>query len=208
MPVASAGFPRIGSLAGKRRRIKDVAMVRRATFWTVGHGNRSIEEFLALLKEAEVERLVDVRAYPASRRHPQFAREALEQSLVTAGIGYVWEGSALGGRRKPAEQSPNVALRNPGFRAYADHMMGREFQDAHERLVEIGRTRRTAVMCAERLPWQCHRFFISDYLTAHSMRVIHLIGPGAAQEHRLNSIARLRDGCLVYDRDTQLKLGI
>ena len=182
--------------------------MRRVTFWTIGHGNRSIEEFLALLKEAEVACLVDVRAYPASRRHPQFAREALEQSLATAGIGYLWEGSALGGRRKPAKESPHVALRNPGFRAYADHMMSGEFGAAHERLVEIGRTRRTAVMCAERLPWQCHRFFISDYLTAHSMRVIHLVGPGAAREHRLNASARVCDGRLLYDKETQLKLGI
>jgi uncharacterized protein (DUF488 family) len=183
-------------------------MARRTTFWTIGHGNRSIGEFLALLKEAEIECLVDVRAYPASRRHPQFARESLEQSLTAAEVGYVWEGSALGGRRKPSAQSPNIALRNPGFRAYADHMMSAEFGHACERLAQIGRTRRTAVMCAERLPWQCHRFFISDYLTAHSMRVIHLVGPGAAREHQLNGIARVRDGRLVYDRDTQLKLGI
>ena len=91
--------------------------------WTIGHGNRSIGEFVGLLKDAAIECLVDVRAYPASRRHPQFARERLDSSLADAGVRYLWEGTALGGRRKPGKNSPHVALRNGGFRAYADHMM-------------------------------------------------------------------------------------
>jgi uncharacterized protein (DUF488 family) len=179
----------------------------RTRIWTIGHGNRPGEEFLALLKAAEIECLVDVRAYPASRRHPHFAREALEKALAAAGIGYIWEGAALGGRRRPEKNSPNTALRSAAFRAYADHMLTEEFRQGVNRLSETGHERHTAVMCAERLPWQCHRFLISDYLTARSVRVIHLVNPGREQEHRLSDIARIRAGVLVYDGETQLDLG-
>lgn len=176
--------------------------------WTIGHGNRTIEEFLALLKEAGIECLVDVRAFPASRRHPQFGREALERSLPASGIRYVWEGKALGGRRRRAKDSPHVALRNAGFRAYADHMMSVEFGEALERLIRLARSERAAIMCAERLPWQCHRHLVSDHLVAAGVAVTHLVGPGQAQEHRLSPVARLRDGQLVYDGDPQGQLGL
>jgi uncharacterized protein (DUF488 family) len=176
------------------------------TIWTVGHGNRQAGELMALLQEAGIVRLVDVRAYPASRRHPHFARAALEASLAAAQIEYRWEGKALGGRRRPSQTSPNTALRNASFRAYADHMATEEFREGAARLVELAREARPAVMCAERLPWQCHRFLISDYLAAQGIRVVHLIGPGSSQQHRLNAIARVREGELVYDGNTQLEL--
>ena len=178
------------------------------TVWTIGHGNRALEEFLALLGEPGIECLVDVRAYPASRRHPQFAREALEAALAAAGIGYLWEGKALGGRRKSSQDSPNIALRNPGFRAYADHMMTGEFEAALERLIGLGRARRTAIMCAERLPWQCHRYFISDSLVARGAAVTHMIALRQLTAHELNKLARSADGRLVYDAGEQLKLGL
>jgi uncharacterized protein (DUF488 family) len=152
--------------------------------------------------------LVDVRAFPASRRHPHFGRAALEESLPAAGIRYVWEGHALGGRRKPSADSPHVALRHPAFRAYADHMMTQAFRQAAEQLVETARTETTAVVCAERLPWQCHRFLISDYLVAGGNDVVHLVNPGKQQPHRLNPVARARDGELVYDGKTQTSLGL
>lgn len=100
------------------------------TIYTIGHGNRAIEEFVALLNEAGIECLVDVRAYPASRRHAQFGREALERSLADAGIRYMWEGGALGGRRRAQKNSPHTAFRNESFRAYADHMATGEFHQA------------------------------------------------------------------------------
>jgi uncharacterized protein (DUF488 family) len=176
--------------------------------YTIGHGNRSIEEFLGLLKDAAIECLVDVRAYPASRRHPQFARASLEISLAGAGIRYVWEGTALGGRRKPEPDSPHIALGNPGFRAYADHMTTQEFRDALARLIGLGRAAPAAVMCAERLPWECHRFLISDSMMASGQGVIHLINPGSRREHALSAIARMRGGDLVYDGAAQRKLGL
>jgi uncharacterized protein (DUF488 family) len=174
--------------------------------YTVGHGNRPLGEFLALLKDAGIECLVDVRAYPASRRHPQFARESLDQSLADAGVRYVWEGKALGGRRKLEKNSPHVALKNPGFRAYADHMATEDFRAGLERLLEVGRSLRAAVMCAERLPWECHRSLIADYLVARGENVVHLISTGADTLHRLNPLVNLRDGTLVYDGEAQGEL--
>ena len=178
------------------------------TAYTIGHGNRPIDEFIAMLKEAGIGCLVDVRAFPASRRHPHFGRAALEQSLPAAGIRYVWEGEALGGRRKPSADSPHVALRHPAFRAYADHMTTGAFHEAAERLVATARSTPAAVVCAERLPWQCHRFLISDYLVAGGHEVVHLVNPGKRQSHRLNPVARLRDGQLVYNGETQPELGL
>lgn len=178
------------------------------TLYTIGHGNRPIEEFLALLREAAIERLVDVRAYPASRRHPQFSREALEKSLAAAGIGYVWEGKSLGGRRKPAPDSPHVALRSPGFRAYADYMDTGEFRAGLQRLLEQAGSGGTAIMCAERLPWECHRNLISDSLSVRGVRVLHLMAPGQSREHALNPVARVDGDRLVYDAGAQLGLNL
>ena len=178
------------------------------TIYTAGHGNRPIDELVGLLEEAGVACLVDVRAFPASRRHPHFGRAALEQSLPAAGIRYVWEGQALGGRRKPLPHSPHVALRHPAFRAYADHMMTDEFREAAERLLETARAAPAAVMCAERLPLQCHRFLISDFLVAGGNEVVHLVNPGKRQSHRLNPVARLREGQLVYDGESQPRLDL
>jgi uncharacterized protein (DUF488 family) len=176
--------------------------------YTIGHGNRPIDEFIGLLQEAGIACLVDVRAFPASRRHPHFGRAALEKSLPAAGIRYAWEGQSLGGRRRPSAQSPHVALRHPAFRAYADHMMTLEFQQATERLLAAARAAPAAVMCAERLPWQCHRFLISDFLVARGNEVVHLVNHGKRQSHRLNPIARLKDGALVYEGETQQALGL
>lgn len=177
-----------------------------ATLYTVGHGNRPIEEFVALLQEGGIECLVDVRAYPASRRHPQFAREALERSLADAGMRYVWEGKALGGRRKPVRNSPHTALRNDSFRAYADHMMTAEFQQALGRVVELGRSTRSAILCAERLPWQCHRHLVADSLVARGVPVTHLVAQGQARDHELSRLARNDGGRLIYDAGEQLGL--
>ena len=174
--------------------------------WTIGHGNRSIGEFVELLKDAAIECLVDVRAYPASRRHPQFGREALEKSLADAGVRYLWEGTALGGRRKPSRDSPHVALRNGSFRAYADHMMKDELREGLDRLIQLGRSERAAIMCAERLPWQCHRYLLADSLGARGLRVFHLMSPGKRLEHTLSPLARNDGERLVYDAGEQLGL--
>ena len=175
--------------------------------YTVGHGNRPIEDFIGLLREAGIECVVDVRAFPASRRHPQFGRESLERSLADAGIQYVWEGKSLGGRRRLVKNSPHLALKNAGFRAYASHMETEVFQRGLDRLIETGRRQRSAVMCAERLPWQCHRNLVADSLVARGIRVLHLLSPGQGLEHALNRLARVDGQRLVYDAGEQLALG-
>jgi uncharacterized protein (DUF488 family) len=176
------------------------------TVYTIGHGNRAIGELVGLLGEAGIECLVDVRAYPASRRHPQFSRDALDRSLAEAGIRYVWEGKSLGGRRKAASDSPHVALRSAGFRAYADHMETEDFRAGLGRLLELAGAGRTAIMCAERLPWECHRNLISDSLAARGIQVLHLMGPGESRAHALNPIARQDGERLIYDAGAQLGL--
>jgi uncharacterized protein (DUF488 family) len=176
--------------------------------FTLGHGNRALEELEALLKLHRVPCLVDVRAHPGSRRHPQFGRGALEDSLPKAGIRYVWEGQALGGRRRARPDSRHVAMRNDSFRAYADHMESDEFRAGIERLLELARESPIAIMCAERLPWQCHRFMISDYLVAHGVGVLHVIDTAPPRAHRLRAEARVTVNGLVYDAQSQAELGL
>lgn len=175
--------------------------------YTVGHGNRPLDELVTLLKQNAVRCIVDVRAFPGSRRHPHFGRDVLAQSLPSVDIDYVWEGAALGGRRRPRADSPHAALRNESFRAYADHMESDEFDQGLERLEERAAHEGTAVMCAERLPWQCHRFMIADALVARGIEVLHIIDAKAPRAHRLNAIARIAaDGTLFYDIGTERDL--
>jgi uncharacterized protein (DUF488 family) len=178
------------------------------TIHTIGHGNRPLAELIGMLADAHIERLVDVRAHPGSRRHPHFSRASLEKELPDAHIVYEWEGYALGGRRRPRPDSPHCALRNESFRAYADHMGTDAFAAAMNRLIGDSARVRTAIMCAERLPWHCHRYLISDYLVAHDVRVEHLIAPGSARSHALHPVARIAAGLLVYDRMEQPELGL
>lgn len=164
--------------------------------WTCGHSVRSIAELLELLAEPGIELLADVRRYPGSRRHPQFSRDALAPALAGAGIAYRHV-SALGGRRRGRPDSPNAAWRNASFRAYADHMASEEFRTALAELEDEARSRRTAVMCAEAVPWRCHRRLIADALTARGWEAIHLVAPGRPELHELHP-----DAVVVGDRLT------
>lgn len=166
--------------------------------YTIGHSTRTTDELLEMLRERGVERLVDVRRYPASRRHPHFGAEPLAAALREAGIAYR-HAPALGGRRSGAEKSPNTAWRSAGFRAYADHMGSAEFREGLERLEAEARREPTAILCAEAVPWRCHRRLIADALVARGWEVVHLLGPGQARIHVMNQDARRReDGTLVY----------
>ena len=176
--------------------------------YTIGHGNRPLEELVSLLRMNRIECLVDVRAFPGSRRHPHFGRSELERSLPQAGLRYVWEGGALGGRRRPRPDSPHVAMRNASFRAYADHMETPAFREGIERLLALAQSGRPAIMCAERLPWQCHRYMISDYLVAQAVEVRHVIDGSAARTHSLRVEARVTGDGLVYDGGSQPQLDI
>jgi uncharacterized protein (DUF488 family) len=172
---------------------------------TVGHGARDGEAFLAVLGEAGVETLVDVRRFPGSRRHPQFGRDALDGLVSRAGLRYVWQGETLGGRRHGRAGSRHTALRNASFAAYADHMDTAEFRDAVDRLVGAGAEELQAVMCAETLWWHCHRMLIADALVMRGAVVEHLLEPGVRQPHRLTAGVRLgADGWPVYDAQPTL----
>ena len=123
-------------------------------------------------------------------------------------VGYVWEGARLGGRRRPRGDSPHVALRNASFRAYADHMESAEFREGVGHVLALAQNADVALMCAERLPWQCHRYMISDYLAAQGVEVRHVIDAGTPKAHAVRAEARLAEGRLVYDGNTQTDLGI
>lgn len=166
--------------------------------FTIGHSTRSSEEFIALLRECWVELLIDVRRFPMSRRHPQFNRPELSASLQAAGIGYRHE-EMLGGRRAAREDSPNTAWRNAQFRGYADHMDTPAFRQAVDELVQRAERTVQAVMCAEAVPWRCHRNLLADALVARGLEVRHIIQPGKANPHSLNPDARLlADGRILY----------
>jgi uncharacterized protein (DUF488 family) len=170
--------------------------------FTVGHGTRPIEDFLAILWAAGIRRLVDVRTAPGSRRHPQFGQDALAASLQRQGIEYVWR-KELGGFRRPRPDSPHVALRNEAFRGYADHMQTEGFRCALAWLVATSRDTPTAIMCAESVWWRCHRRMISDALTVAGCDVVHLLDEGRREPHRLNPSARVEGSRLIYDVGAQ-----
>ena len=139
-----------------------------------------------------------------SRRLPQFNRESLEESLDGAGIRYVWMKSLGGYRKKVVDESPNIALRNPNFRNYADYMLTLEFEEAMNELVRLAEQSRTAYMCAERVYFRCHRMLVSDWLVAHGHEVLHIDAEGPVKPHRLMAEARMIEGRLVYRGDRLL----
>jgi uncharacterized protein (DUF488 family) len=145
------------------------------------------------LAEHGVRVLVDVRRYPASRRHPQFSRDALAASLAAAGVEYVHEPD-LGGRRASRPGSPHTAWRVEAFRGYADHMETPEFAVALERLIRRAAEAPTVILCAEAVPWRCHRRLISDALLAQNVNVLHILSPGRADPHELDPNARILPG--------------
>ncbi|HWD91043.1 MAG TPA: DUF488 domain-containing protein [Verrucomicrobiae bacterium] len=172
------------------------------TLWTVGHSNRTLEQFIELLQSQRIQLLADVRRFPGSRRLPHFNQENLSQSLADADIEYV-HFPELGGRRKALANSPNTAWRNEAFRAYADFMMTEEFRAGIERLLDHARQKRTAIMCAEALWWQCHRSLISDYLKAAGHDIIHIMSGKKTDAHPFTSAARIVDGKLSYGVESE-----
>jgi uncharacterized protein (DUF488 family) len=194
--------------------------------FTVGHSTRSLDELVVLLKQNHVELLVDVRTVPASRRMPHFARAALERSLPERGIAYEHM-PALGGLRKPRSDSTNLAWRNVSFRGYADYMQTDEFWAALETLLSHiappsaaptpphkwggqghlpMNGEDIALMCAEAVPWRCHRSLIADALTVMGFEVRHITGPGEPPPHHLTPSARVEDGRISYPAPDTLAL--
>ena len=168
-----------------------------ATLWTIGHSTRPWEEFVAMLRDARIDVLVDVRRFAGSRRNPQYSRDAMPGALAEAGIRY-WPLPGLGGRRKAAPASPNTAWRVEAFRAYADHMASLEYTAARDALMAEARTRHTCVMCAEAVWWRCHRRLVADDFVARGWNVLHLLAPGKAAPHEANADAVMVEGVLRY----------
>jgi uncharacterized protein (DUF488 family) len=175
-----------------------------AKLFTIGHSTRSFEEFLGLLAREGATHLVDVRAFPTSARYPHFSRPAFDRALIDAGLRYSHLPS-LGGRRRGRRDSHNTLWKNASFRAYADYMETREFKDALEDLLKLARLEPTAIMCAEAVPWRCHRLLISDAAVAADCSVLHILDAGT-EAHRLTSFARVEEGRVRYDVAPQTNL--
>lgn len=167
------------------------------TIWTIGHSTRTLEDLLDVLATYRIETVADVRRFPGSRRHPQFAGDALRRTLPAHGIEYHWL-PKLGGRRRVQPDSPNDAWRNAAFRGYADYLASSDFAEGLAALLALAAQRRTAMMCAEAVWWRCHRALISDVLRVRGIEVIHIIDATHSTPHPYTSPARIVDGRLTY----------
>jgi uncharacterized protein (DUF488 family) len=177
--------------------VYDAEAIVNVDIWTVGHSTLLADDFIALLHAHGIQALADVRRYPGSRRHPQFNANDLALALERAGIVYA-SMPELGGRRRPRRDSQNTVWRSESFRGYADYMETAAFAQALARLTAAASGRRTAIMCAEALWWQCHRQMISDALKAQGIRVLHIVDQATVSEHPFTSAARIVDGRLRY----------
>ena len=167
------------------------------TIFTIGHSTHPVERFIELLQAQGVAQLIDIRTIPRSRRNPQFNSDALRASLGAANLRYRHL-KALGGLRHPRPDSINLGWRNAGFRGYADYMQTAEFAAALQCVIELAEHCPTALMCAEALPWRCHRSLLADALTARGLRVLEIISFAEPHEHTLPLFARVRSGQITY----------
>jgi uncharacterized protein (DUF488 family) len=173
-----------------------------ATVWTIGHSNHPIDRFVELLVGQSIELVADVRRFPASRAHPQFNGETLAESLADGDIAYR-HFPQLGGRRKERlDDSPNTAWRVEAFNAYADHTQSADFRSAWDELIALAREQRVAIMCAEALPWQCHRRILADAFLANGWTVLDIMPAGKTHPHALPPFARVQDGMVTYPGET------
>jgi uncharacterized protein (DUF488 family) len=167
------------------------------TIYTIGHSTRSIEQFLAMLKAHGIEEVVDVRTIPKSRHNPQFGQDLLAASLQEDGIAYAHL-ATLGGLRRPAKESINTGWENASFRGYADYMATEQFRQGLAELETLAEKKRVAIMCAEAVPWRCHRSLLADALTVQGWQVRHIQSRKTAKEHELTPFLRVEDGEMVY----------
>lgn len=173
------------------------ARPERVVVFTVGHSTRPIEEFLALMQRNGIRRVMDIRTIPKSRRNPQYNRDALAHALRQAKIGYTHLKS-LGGLRRAQKDSVNTAWRNASFRGYADYMQTPEFERGLRRAIQLATTKRCALMCAEAVPWRCHRSLVADALSAHGIEVKEIVGSAAPRDHKMTPFAKVRGTRITY----------
>jgi uncharacterized protein (DUF488 family) len=172
------------------------------TVATIGHSNRSIEEFIALLKQNGIACVLDIRTVPKSRHNPQFGQDQLPGSLREAGIEYRYL-AGLGGLRRPRPDSPNAGWRNTSFRGYADYMQTEEFAQNVDTVIALAAHTRCALMCAEAVPWRCHRSLVADALLVRGIPVEEIIGPQKPKAHKLTAFAQVDGTRVTYPSDTQ-----
>jgi len=165
--------------------------------FTLGHSTLPIERFMAMLQTYVIERLVDIRTMPRSRHNPQFNDTTLANSVTTQHIEYVHI-QALGGLRHARKDSPNTGWRNGGFRGYADYMQSEEFQDALETLIRMSRQKRVAIMCAEAVPWRCHRSLVADALSVRDVPVVEILSESSYRPHKLTAFAQVEGTQITY----------
>lgn len=165
--------------------------------WTIGHSTRTLDELIRVLKRFGIEAVADVRIIPRSRTNPQFSKDTLGPALEQAGIDYVHM-KDLGGLRKPREDSTNTGWENESFRGYADYMQTPRFEQALSELVDLAERKHTVIMCAETLPWHCHRSLIADALIARGFDVIDIFSERESRPHKLTSFVRVVDGTVTY----------
>jgi uncharacterized protein (DUF488 family) len=168
--------------------------------YTIGHSTRTIDEFIKILKPYNIETVVDVRTIAASRHNPQYNEEDLCKSLSRKGIGYI-HCKGLGGLRHTTKASINTAWENSSFRGYADYMQTPQFQENLNRLIDIIKDKPTVIMCAETLPWRCHRSLIGDALLVLNIEVIDIINEKTSKPHLLTSFAKVKGNRIVYPKD-------
>ena len=169
----------------------------RDALFTIGHSTRTIEEFINILKSYEIEQIVDIRTIPRSRHVPQFNRDTLQKSLRAADIEYVHI-PGLGGLRHPNKDSPNMGWHNSSFRGFADYMQTKEFGGNLKTVIEVSQNKRIALMCAEAVPWRCHRSLIADALNARKIRVEHILSMTSHHPHTLTPFAKVDGPNITY----------
>ena len=171
--------------------------------YTIGHSTRPADEFVALLQAHGVRHLVDVRTIPRSRHNPQYNADALAATLTAAGIDYT-QMKSLGGLRRPKPDSVNAGWRNESFRGYADYMQTPEFAAAVDALLALGARQPTAIMCAEAVPWRCHRSLVADALLARGVEADEIVSETKASPHKLTSFAQVEGTTVTYPPEGSL----
>ncbi len=179
---------------------EEPARGRPLTVYTIGHSTRTIEEFIGILQTYAIQQVVDVRRIPRSRTNPQFNEEAICRSLAEVHLRY-HHLKALGGLRHTRPDSPNTGWRNASFRGYADYMLTPVFHEAFQQLIDLASTACTVIMCAEAVPWRCHRSLVADALMAHGVRVYDLFSRTSCKPHALPAMAHIHGDDIYYQEE-------
>lgn len=174
------------------------------SIYTIGHSTRPIDEFISLLNVYGIKQLVDIRTIPKSRHNPQFMQEELRESLPAAGIHYIYMKN-LGGLRHGDKDSVNLGWRNLSFRSYADYMQSEAFRSAVDELIAIAGKAATAIMCAEAVPWRCHRSLVGDALLVRGVRILDIMNARSSPEHKLTSFAHVEGTDITYPLENTLE---